>query len=442
MAETTLDPSREVLTAVDQGTPWRTWGICGLMLLATMLNYMDRQTLAQQARDIRTQLGLSNEDYGRLEFGFGLAFAVGGIATGYLADRVSLRWFYPAILLAWSTVGFLTGWVHNYRELFLCRVLLGFFEAGQWPCALAASQRLLAPRDRPLGNSILQSGASLGAILTPIVVLLLNSGESGEWRRPFWVIGALGVFWVVGWLLAIRPGELAIREQALPLDPAPGAVGEPAEGPSPPNPRARRIAIRRFLAMIVVVIMINFCWQYFRAWMPMMLEEEHGYSRTDTQAFSSAYYLIAGIGCVAVGFLAKWLTGWGLSVHGARMATFAVCVVLTGLGTVAAILPPSWLLLTILLAIGFGSLGQFPTYYAFTQEISTRQMGQVTGVLSFVTWVSWALISIPIGVWIDRTGSYAAVTFLAGIAPLIGLLAILLLWRDDDGLLGFSTPRR
>jgi len=55
-----------------------------------------------------------------------------------------------------------------------------------------------------------------------------------------------------------------------------------------------------------------------------------------------------------------------------------------------ALPPASWALLGILLVVGFGSLGLFPTYYAFTQELSVRQMGKVTGVLSFVTWTSTA----------------------------------------------------
>ncbi len=66
------------MLAEDRGAWLRTWGICGLMLLATMLNYVDRQALAQQATDIRGALALSIEDYGWLETGFGLAFAVGG----------------------------------------------------------------------------------------------------------------------------------------------------------------------------------------------------------------------------------------------------------------------------------------------------------------------------------------------------------------------------
>ena len=70
-----------------------------------MLNYMDRQTLSQSATDISRELDLSNEDYGKLEQGFGLAFAAGGLVLGFVADRVSLRWLYPAVLLAWSAAG-------------------------------------------------------------------------------------------------------------------------------------------------------------------------------------------------------------------------------------------------------------------------------------------------------------------------------------------------
>ena len=82
--------------------------------------------------------------------------------------------------LCWSLVGYATGWVTTYRELLVCRVLLGFFEAGQWPCALVTAQRLLSRRDRPLGNSIIQSGASLGAIATPVVVLYLATRFDGR----------------------------------------------------------------------------------------------------------------------------------------------------------------------------------------------------------------------------------------------------------------------
>src|SRR5438034_1049151 len=118
---------------------WK-WWICGLLLCASMINYMDRLTLANVAVRITGEFKLSQEQYGNLELVFGWAFAAGSLAFGFVADRVSIRWLYPTVLLLWSATGFATGLVHSYTGLLTCRTLLGFFEAGHWPCALKTTQ--------------------------------------------------------------------------------------------------------------------------------------------------------------------------------------------------------------------------------------------------------------------------------------------------------------
>jgi MFS transporter, ACS family, hexuronate transporter len=83
----------------NQSSSWQ-WWVSGLLLLATMINYMDRQTLANLSVRITTAFNLNNEQYGDLEFVFGIAFAIGSLFFGILADRVSVRWLYPAVLFA------------------------------------------------------------------------------------------------------------------------------------------------------------------------------------------------------------------------------------------------------------------------------------------------------------------------------------------------------
>ena len=141
------------------------------------------------------------------------------------------------------------------------------------------------------------------------------------------------------------------------------------------------------------MIIINLCWQYFRAWMPMMLEEQYGYTKEQTQYFSSAYYLVAGSRLHRGGVPGQVAgrRGAGRSIgRGWRRSLVCVAAHRPGHGRVDRCRPRGscW---PLLLAIGFGSLGQFPTYYAFTQELSVRQMGKITGVLSFLTWTSTAL---------------------------------------------------
>src|SRR5262249_29491811 len=101
MADMHSSPSPATATQQRQAA-LRDWGICGLLRVATMLMYMDRLALSQQMVEILAALKLNNTDYARLELGFGMAFAVGGIVTGFVADRISPRWLYPTVLMGWS----------------------------------------------------------------------------------------------------------------------------------------------------------------------------------------------------------------------------------------------------------------------------------------------------------------------------------------------------
>lgn len=413
---------------------WK-WYICGILLLATMLNYMDRQTLANTITDIGKELGLNNEQYGQLEFGFGMAFAAGGILVGFLVDRLSVRWMYPLVLIGWSSAGIATAyaaeigeWLQSagfgggappgYVGLMACRITLGLFEAGQWPCALVTSQRLLSAEDRPLGNSLLQSGAALGAIITPLIVQQLVSDQPGSWRLPFQAIGLLGMLWIVPWLSMVRESDLQPHgETALAA-----ADKSQAETNWP-------LFIQRFLLLALTVVVINLCFHFFRAWLPKFLREYHGYERSTVNYFTSAYFIATDVGCLSIGVLVKRMTLGGWPVHRARMATFGLCAVLTALSTVASQLPAQPMLLGVLLVIGFGALGLFPNYYSLTQDLSPRHQGKVTGALGCITWVCTAWMQKLVGQSVDATGSYASGIFVIGLLPLIAFVALALFWN-------------
>lgn len=401
----------------------RGWWISGLLLLATMVNYMDRQTLANLAVRITDELRLSQEQYGNIEFAFGWGFAIGSLAFGILADRISVRLLYPAVLLAWSAVGLITGLSEGYSALLLCRAMLGFFEAGHWPCALRTTQQVLSGGERMMGNSVLQSGASLGAILTPLVIQGIVGANTapGAWRSPFLIVGAAGLMWVIAWFALIRRGDLQEAGNAT------GGVV-----PRRTGWLAEFARDRRFWALVIMVIAINSPWQLIRAWLPKFLQQGRGYDEATALYFTSAYYVATDVGCLLAGALGLWLARRGMRAHSAKLVVFGLCAGLAALTTVAAALPQGWPLLGVLLLVGAGSLGLFPCYYSLTQEMSPQNLGKATGVLSTIAWLVSAPLQKLFGRLVDQTGSFDLGLALIGWAPLLALGAMLLLWRRDE----------
>jgi hypothetical protein len=398
--------------------PRRVAVIAGLLLAASAINYMDRQTLANVAKRVTEEFSLNNEQYGRLEEWFGYAFAAGSLLFGILADRMSVRWLYPAALLAWSLVGFATGWARDYDELLYCRTALGFFEAAHWPCALKTTQLLISTKGRALGNGILQSGTSIGSILTPMVMWWIMVRQGQSWRLGFQLVGLVGIAWIFAWIAATRAEDFEVVPATA------GGGGTSRDG-------ATRDTIRRWAAVLIVVVIINTVWQILRAWIPLILQKEHGYSETETLWFTALWFGISDVGCLASGALAWWLAHRGWSVKWSRVATFAICCFLC-LGLVAVPgLAAGPVLLAVLLVAGAGALGLFPIYYSFTQDISRHHQGLVTGLASCVAWVASARFQKLFGRLADQTQSFSIGMAAAGAVTLVALVAWAILWPPD-----------
>src|SRR5205814_6678300 len=124
--------------------------------------------------------------------------------------------------LLWSAAGFATGLAGSVVALMACRVILGIGEAFNWPCAVGIVRRVIPLESRGLANGIFHSGASVGAVLTPLIVLLLV-GQSGEnWRLVFQMIGTAGLVWAILWLgcLSHQQAEVFARLPVEGSDPA------------------------------------------------------------------------------------------------------------------------------------------------------------------------------------------------------------------------------
>lgn len=397
-----------------RASTWKWWVTC-LLLLATTINYMDRVTLANASVRVTQEFGLSEEQYGNLELAFGWAFAVGSLVFGFLADRFPIYWLYPCALAGWSVMGMISGWTLDYNQLLLCRTLLGFFEAGHWPCALKTTFAVLTEKDRTMGNSVLQSGASIGAIITPQVMKWLMTDELGSWRSAFVVVGAFGLLWVAIWLWMMRDGRLDDGHKQ-PKSTTPLALGSILLG-------------RKFWALAALITGTQTVWHIYRVWLMKFLQTGRGYTEEAALNFQSVYYISTDVGCFLAGAFSLWLVrNKSFTAHDARRSIYLAACLLTSISLCIPWLSRGPTLLGALLLIGAGALALFPCYYSFVQELSAEHVGRLTGLLSMWVWAVTSPLHKLFGWIADRTHSYDVGLVMAGLAPWLGVLAMKTLW--------------
>jgi ACS family hexuronate transporter-like MFS transporter len=284
---------------------------------------------------------------------------------------------------------------------------------------------LLEPKDRAMGNGLLQGGASVGAILTPLVMRTMLTPELGSWRVPFQVIGALGVLWILFWFVMVREADVSLVRTA---------AAEPTSNTSNPTASWRVLWSRRMMVVLVMIACINTGWQILRAWLPKFLMEGRGYAEAAALNFNALYYVATDVGCLGAGALTLWLARRGLSVHRARLWVFFTCAAMTASSLSVFVLPKGWMLLAVLLVVGAGALGVFPVYHALTQELSPLHQGKVTGLAGVAAW-ALSPVQTLFGRLIDRTGSFDVGFAVAGCLPLVAFLALWLFWDLPRGRL-------
>jgi len=414
MSDPTAGPARS--------SAWK-WWVTGLLLLATTINYMDRMTLAIASVRVTKELHLDDSQYGNIELAFGWAFAAGSLVFGFLADRWRIWLLYPAVLACWSLVGVASGWTNGYGSLLVCRTALGFFEAGHWPCALKTTFALLNEKDRTMGNSILQSGASIGAVITPQIMKLMMTDAPGSWRNAFIAIGAIGLLWVLLWFAFLHPRDL---EQT------------PVHAEKNDEPDLWSIMRSgKFRAVALLVTGIQAVWHINRVWLMKFLQTGRGYSEAAALNFNSLYFIATDIGCFLAGGITMWLVRrHGTTPHDARRKVFIGACTLTSLSIFIPSLGKGPLLLAVLLLIGAGALALFPCYYSFTQELSDKYVGRITGILSMWVWAATSPMHSAFGKLADSIADpskrYDTGLVIAGLAPWLGVIAMKLLWRKTD----------
>jgi MFS transporter, ACS family, hexuronate transporter len=173
------------------------WWIGGLLFASTIINYIDRQTLAVLAPLLKVEFHWNNKDWALVLIGFRLAYAIGQAGAGKFLDRVGTRAGLTLTVAWYSAIAMLTSTVRGLWMLAGFRFCSGLGEAANWPGATKAVSEWFPRRERGFGVALFDSGSAIGAIVALLVVPRLLHVCS--WRVVFLLTGTLAMSWVFLW---------------------------------------------------------------------------------------------------------------------------------------------------------------------------------------------------------------------------------------------------
>lgn len=402
----------------------RKWLIVGLLFLATLLNYLDRQTIAVSATVIGKEFELNDADLGFLFFGFLFAYGVAQLFVGTLLDRVRVRAAYALAVLAWSLSGAAAVLAGGFASLFFLRVLLGVCESPNWPLALRVVARTIPPHQRSLATGIFQSGTSVGALVAAPLIIFLT--QAYGWRFAFVAVGACGFVWAALWLLLYRPdrdADEAIGETA--GEATSGAVGAASEPPAhSPATLGELFGSRVFWGLFVAACFLQPLQYFYITWLPRYFEAYAGVSfGRELASRLVIVYLALDLGFLTGGALVILLAR-KLGVREARRIVIAFgALLMMSIPLVSRLRDINHI--TAFLCVATFGLGWFQVnYLTFTSEISVKRASTATGLLGGAGSLAGAAFMLFVGGTVEQSKSFSVAFISAGLMPVISLIGI------------------
>jgi ACS family hexuronate transporter-like MFS transporter len=296
------------------------WWIIGLVAVATVINYIDRSSLAIMWPDISKELDLSKEQYAAILSFFMIAYAVSHSLSGRLYDVVGTRIGFVLSITLWSVAAASHSVARGITSLGVFRALLGLGEAGNWPGATKTSAEWFPIHERALAQGIFNAGASVGAVISAPLIAVLYSFLG--WRATFIVIGLIGVVWILPWWILNKSGVashpwLSEEERRTII-----AGQRTTESNSDKNDRLLRwselLGYRQSWAVVVSRLFLDPIWWLFVSWLPIYLAERFGFDIKQIGLFAWVPYVGAAAGSLLGGWSSGWLIKRGWSVNRAR----------------------------------------------------------------------------------------------------------------------------
>ncbi len=403
------------------------WYLAALLFLATALNYGDRLALSVVSPGIRHEFHMNEQDYAMVLALFMLAYAIMYAGSGYVVDRLGTRRGFAVFIAFWSLAEMSHALAVGKWSLAGCRFLLGLGEPGNWPAAAKAVGEWFPPSQRALGIGIFNAGSSVGSLLAPPVIAFLTLRYG--WRFAFVFTGAVGLVWLIAWLILYQPPHksrwLRADEYAQMKDQV-----EPPEQAAPAAAASidwrKVMGMRECYTLILARFLTDPVMYFLIFWLPEYLTKERGFDLAMVGRYAGVPFIFGAIGYPLGGWLSGRLMRSGWSLPRARKFVMLLGAAMMPAAILAPHVPAVWMAIAATCCVTFGHAFYVANIQALPIDLfSGTEVGTATGFTGMGGAIGGMLANLGTG-WVVARFTYAPIFLIAG---LMHPLSMVLIWK-------------
>lgn len=389
------------------------WWVITLIALATVINYIDRQSLNVLWPAIAADLYPDHsaderkEIYAFISVVFVFSYAFGQAIFGKIFDWVGTRFGFVLSIGIWSIATALHAFAKGIVSFSIFRAILGVAEAGNWPGATKGNAEWFPTKERALAQGIFNSGAAIGGIISIPLIAFLSIYFS--WQMIFILVGLVGLLWLVPWLVLVKAPPKhhpwiteEEREYILTGQRNQDATDSNADDEGYNPSTAEMLSRKQSWGVIIASAAIDPIWWLFVFWIPIYLSEVYGMNVKEIGIYGWVPYVGAMFGAWFGGLLAqnRLKAGWSVDKTRKLVITLGCLIMLPSLLAMANPgAPVTAVLLMAVILFGFqtaiGNVQTLPSDLFGGKTVGTlagfsgmaAKLGAV-GLTSLVPWLT------------------------------------------------------
>ncbi|MDN3638267.1 MFS transporter [Simiduia curdlanivorans] len=409
------------------------WWVIALIALATVINYIDRQSLNVLWPAIAADLypdkspDERKEIYAFISVVFVFSYAFGQAIFGKIFDWVGTRFGFVLSIGIWSIATALHAFAKGIVSFSIFRAILGVAEAGNWPGATKGNAEWFPTKERALAQGIFNSGAAIGGIVSIPLIAFLSIYFS--WQMIFVLVGLVGLLWLVPWIVLVKAPPkkhpwITEQEREYILTGQRNNDADTDKDDDGYNPSTVEMLSRKqSWGVIIASAAIDPIWWLFVFWIPIYLSEVYGMNVKEIGIYGWVPYVGAMLGAWFGGLLAQNRLKAGWSVDKTRKLVITLgCLIM--LPTLLAMANPGEPVTAVLLmaVILFG----FQTAIGNVQTLpSDLYGGKTVGTLAGFSGMAAKLGAVGLTSlvpWLTSGGNYTP-AFVIGAALAVTAMA-------------------